>query len=146
NEAANSPDRKRIDKLAKKLECDWDDHPFILCDYHELREAILRESKGEKAELKEEDLHGKYMSPFDLRNSSTLKSLVRKGRAKRAKDSKAAIPVIESKAIEVDNRLRMYERTCSLGEFGAVAMDPYRHEWFRLDFLRYGFVSPPKDQ
>src|SRR5262249_9716025 len=47
NDAANSPDLKKIAQLAKKLDCDWDNYPFILCDYHELREKIFREKKGD---------------------------------------------------------------------------------------------------
>jgi ABC-type transport system involved in cytochrome c biogenesis permease subunit len=146
NDVANAPDRKRMAKLAEKLDCDWENYPFILCDYHKLREEILRAEQGDNAKLDEEELHGKYMSPHVLRHSVALKKIVREARAERAKDSeKPKLTMLQLKAEEVETRLHLFDSTRSLGEFGAVAMDPYRNEWFRLDHLRYFFLEPPQD-
>jgi ABC-type transport system involved in cytochrome c biogenesis permease subunit len=162
---ANQPDVNAIDKLARKLDCNWDAYPFILCDHQELRQKIYREKiyherhpgssaltleQAEKkhgpVELTLEQAEGKYIDPDTLRGSNVLKALVKSARAKRRVDEKALLTMLENKALEVDNRLRLFDRTRSLGEFGLVALDSVGPVWFRLDHLRYFFVEPLPDE
>src|SRR4051812_3569191 len=126
------PDPKAGREVGRRLGCDWENYPFILCDHHGLRAALYREYRGEDADLSEEDRHGRYVEPAVLRYSEVLKGLLASGTAKTEQDSKAALTPLEEKAKEVKKRLALYERirggggqegrmnVHSPGDFGAV--------------------------
>jgi ABC-type transport system involved in cytochrome c biogenesis permease subunit len=91
----------------------WDSYPFILCDHHDLREAIFRDKLGPDAKLTEEQKHGKYLSPADIRESASLQRLLMEvselHEKWRDKYSQHLSP-LQRKAEEVWNRFRAYER------------------------------------
>ena len=60
---------KALDR-ARKVGCDWEHYPCLLCDHHELRELLYRDHRGEGATLSEEERHGKYVEPWVLRHST----------------------------------------------------------------------------
>jgi ABC-type transport system involved in cytochrome c biogenesis permease subunit len=90
---------------------DWEHYPFILCDHHVLREAILRDSlKG--SEPTEDQIHGKYLTPAQVRNSPSLMKWLRESRAKRMKDPQKAEQLMtpeERKAGELEQRLLIFD-------------------------------------
>jgi ABC-type transport system involved in cytochrome c biogenesis permease subunit len=141
------PHQPRSRDFARKMGCDWEHYPFILCDHHGLRTALYRESRGADADLSPEELDGKYIEPAVLRDSTVLKQLVRSGAARRAQDDKAALTPLENKAAEVKKRLALYERirlggqegrerVHAPGEFGIVALDQQGPTWFSLRSVR----------
>ncbi len=90
---------------------DWENQPFILCDHHVLREAILRDSmKGE--EPTSEQIHGKYLTPAQVRNSPSLLGWLREARTKRLQDPQKADQQMtpeERKAQELEQRLLIFD-------------------------------------
>src|SRR5262249_55094803 len=127
--------------------CYWEEYPFVLCDHHELRELLFRDKRGEDAELTEEELHGKYITPKLVRDSAAFKKVMREVAAKQAEDSKAALTPLEVKASELKKRLALYdrirgggqegrERVHAPGELGLVALDRHGSTWFSLRSLR----------
>lgn len=93
------------------LVTDWEHYPFILCDHHVLREAILRDAR-KGSPPSEEEVHGKYLSPAEIRNSPSLMQWLRDGRAKRVKDPQKAEHLMtpeERKAAEVEQRLMIFD-------------------------------------
>lgn len=94
---------------------DWESKAFILCDHQDLRKEIYAHLAAQGEELTEEQLHGKFISPADLRDSPGLKKLLagvaRKRREDREKASQNMTPM-ERKADEVEGRL---------GEFLAIS-------------------------
>lgn len=142
--APDKPNVNRIAEISKKLGFDksWDLYPFILCDYHELREKIYREARGKKAYLTEEELHGKYIEPHVLRSSEVLRGLVEEVREKRRKDKQASLSMLQSKAQEVFGRLHTFDRARAGSEFALVALDQVGPVWFPIDRVRF-FVTPP---
>jgi ABC-type transport system involved in cytochrome c biogenesis permease subunit len=91
----------------------WETYPFILCDYHDLRQVIFADKLGKDVELTEEQKHGKYVTPADVRNSPNVQQLIREVAALhekwRDKYSQHLSP-LQRKAEETWNRLRAYER------------------------------------
>jgi ABC-type transport system involved in cytochrome c biogenesis permease subunit len=146
-------DENRTWANVKKTGCDWENHPFLLCDHHELRELLYREKLGEDADLIEEQLHGKYIEPRLLRDSAAFKKVLRESAARQAEDSKAALTQLERKATEVKKRLALYdrirtggqegrERVHAPGEMGLVALDRCGSTWFSLRGLRDYLKTP----
>lgn len=92
---------------------DWEHYPFILCDHHDLRRVIFSDKLGPDARLTEEQLHGKYVSPADIRNSAGMQKLLMEvGELHdkwRDKYSQHLTP-LQRKAEEVWNRFRAYEK------------------------------------
>src|SRR5579885_1450958 len=71
----------------------WEKHPFILCEHQGLRARLYEgvppdEEEDEKkmALEKEERLHGKYISPADLRRSPALIQLLNEAHELRRQD------------------------------------------------------------
>lgn len=93
------------------LVTDWETYPFVLCDHHVLREAILRDAR-KGSPPSEEEIHGKYLSPAQIRNSPSLMQWLREARAKRMKDPQKAEQQMtpeERKAAEVEQRLLTFD-------------------------------------
>jgi ABC-type transport system involved in cytochrome c biogenesis permease subunit len=128
-------------KIGKKLDCYWDKEAFILCDHLELREKIYRETAQNKDEPTPEQLHGKYIEPWRLHSSPTMKELMRQVRTLRGKDEKAPLTMLQTKAQEVQGCLTLFERTRSGAEFGAVVLDKVGNTWFPLAAM-LSFADP----
>jgi ABC-type transport system involved in cytochrome c biogenesis permease subunit len=126
----------------QKSPCDWDHYPFILCDYHPLRELVYREERGKGVPLTEEDLLGKYIEPAVLRRSEKLQKLVRRATARRAEDDKAPLTPLEVKARDVSKRLDLYDNTRAGEAFALLALDRHGGAWFSLKDLRGQAGSP----
>lgn len=94
---------------------DWDNYPFILCDHHDLRKEMFSAKdllKGKNEEATEQQLHGKYLTPSQIRNSKTLEELAIKSQVRRMKDPEKGHhdrTVLEIKADEVLQRLTTFE-------------------------------------
>ncbi|VTS06473.1 cytochrome c biogenesis protein [Tuwongella immobilis] len=109
---------------------DWETTPFILADHHGLRDWIYAHTKdasdkplaaadytddtvAERAELlSEEQRHGKFISPQDLRNSPGFERLLDDARALRSEDPEKAqhsMTPEQRKAEEVAQRLMLYD-------------------------------------
>jgi ABC-type transport system involved in cytochrome c biogenesis permease subunit len=90
----------------------WETYHFILCDYQDLRRTIYDEIKQPDEELTEEQLHGKYVSPEDLRKSERFKKLLDEVDELREKDrdklSQNMSPE-QRKASEVAGRLALFD-------------------------------------
>ncbi len=153
----NDEDRNRTIDNGRAAGCDWDHYPLIACDFHELREVLYREYRGEDAELTEEERHGRHVEPAAVRNSAQLKKLVREAALRMDRDSKAALPPLLSKALEVKKRADLFERVRSgggveanvervraAGEFSVVALDRFGRTWFSLASLRH-YLKHKKD-
>jgi ABC-type transport system involved in cytochrome c biogenesis permease subunit len=94
---------------------DWNDYPFILCDYHELRREMFSKEdllKGTDQAPTNEQLYGKYLTPNQVRNSQTVRSLYLKGDKRRQGDAEKwqhNLETLERKAREVAERLFVFE-------------------------------------
>src|SRR5262245_47939935 len=91
---------------------EWENYPFILCDHHGLRRELYAHAPAENSDRREEQLHGKYVSPADLRQSPGLERLLRDAQSKRRKDPEKANFLLtpeEAKAEEVAHRLQAYD-------------------------------------
>jgi ABC-type transport system involved in cytochrome c biogenesis permease subunit len=89
----------------------WEDHAFIACDNHELRKVIY----GHLDAPTYEQLHDKYISPADLRQSPGLERLLREGQEIRRKDPEKGqhqLSPEQAKAEEVANHLLTYDQIC----------------------------------
>jgi ABC-type transport system involved in cytochrome c biogenesis permease subunit len=94
---------------------DWEKYPFILCPHHDLRKVIYAHLQDEGKTLTEEQLHGKYISPADLRSSKGLWNLIEEARKIRDKDSEKAQQLMspeQRKAEEVVERLVRFDSIC----------------------------------
>jgi ABC-type transport system involved in cytochrome c biogenesis permease subunit len=94
---------------------DWEKYPFILCPHHDLRKVIYAHLQNEGKTLTEEQLHGKYISPADLRSSPGLWKLIEEARAIREKDREKAQQLMnpeQRKAEEVVERLVRFDSIC----------------------------------
>jgi ABC-type transport system involved in cytochrome c biogenesis permease subunit len=141
-------DHNRALDVGRDMNADWERYPFILCDDYELRAAFYRDYRGPDETLSEEDKHGKYIEPVVLRDSKTLKDLLKSAAVKTAEDEKAVLTRAETKAREVKKRLGLYdriraggqegrERIHAPGEFGVVALEERPGAtWFSLRSLR----------
>jgi ABC-type transport system involved in cytochrome c biogenesis permease subunit len=136
---------------------DWETYPFILCPNHELRQVIYAHLASEGQPLSEEQLHGKFVAPADLRSSPRFAQLVtaaEKIREEYKHDdfTKIAKP-LELKAEEVAGRLSMFDQisqnapmTPAVGKrrqqrahdpLGVVALDRVRGgAWFSVGEAR----------
>jgi ABC-type transport system involved in cytochrome c biogenesis permease subunit len=88
---------------------DWDKKAFILCDHLDLRKAVF--AHFPEAEQTDEQRHGKYVSPAELRESPGLKKLLAGARSKRAEDREKAqhnMEPAEREAERVERRLGEY--------------------------------------
>jgi ABC-type transport system involved in cytochrome c biogenesis permease subunit len=133
------PDRARAEEIHRQAGCDWEHHPFILCDYGELRELIYRDLRGDPTP---EELHGKYVAPADLRNSIQFQDLLRQATLTKRKDAKAPLPALQAKALEVSRRLDLYDRTAEGAAFGVVALDRCAGVWFSVADVRRQLAEP----
>lgn len=134
-------------KASRKLNCEWENYPFILCDYHNLRKLLYAEKRGGTQQLSEEDLHGKYVEPSTLRNSKVFKRIISDANDKEMANSKAVLTGLEQKAREVKKRFALYERVRQGGQdamaqvraqgaFTVVALDKHCPTWFSLRAIR----------
>jgi ABC-type transport system involved in cytochrome c biogenesis permease subunit len=140
----SDPDRQAQSDAAVAMHCDWEHYPFLLCDNQELRRLLYFDLVPDPTP---EQLHGRYVAPADLRNSPKFREVAKEGRMKRAEDSKAALPEVTAKALEVQHRLDIYDRIRegsqkSGGEFGLVALDKYGPVWFPLNDVREHVADP----
>src|SRR5439155_24118858 len=70
------PDYGAMRAVGKKLGCDWENYPFILCDYQELRQIIFADAPKEPETIGgEEQKYGKYVEPERLRRSTPSSDL-----------------------------------------------------------------------
>ena len=97
NERAQ-PQKKHIDAVAVVLQwmllqgasdnpqfIDWEHQAFILCEQYDLRKKIYEHLPNEEG-LTEQRVHGKYISPADLRESPGFKQLIDEARMIEMKD------------------------------------------------------------
>ena len=111
---------------------DWEAYPFILADHHDLRKWIYADKVRKAGEpklsesdfndelfakldgvLSEEELHGKYVAPKDLRDSTGFKLLLKQAAEIRREDPDKAMHQMspeQTKAQEVNNRLGIYDK------------------------------------
>lgn len=144
-------DQSKANAQSEKMKCNWEKYPFIRCDHHRLRKLLYLSHHGKGAKLTEEQLHGKYVEPEVIRHSEVLKKLVSGASQKLARNSKAGLTTLETKAREVTKRFDLYERVRSGGQegleritapgaMGVVALDPQSSAWFSLravsDYLK----------
>ncbi len=88
---------------------DWETFPFLLCEDHELRTLILRDQGQEPTE---EQIHGKYLAPKQVRNSGAFRQLLMQVMKKREIDPQKAEQImdpIERKAQELQTRLNLFD-------------------------------------
>jgi hypothetical protein len=122
--------------LARELSCDWESHPFILCDYQPLRTLLYR-SLGAAPP-------GRHVAPALLRDSVPLTELLWSATQKGEQEKKALFTPLEQKARELKRRLALYdriraggghglrERIHPAGDFGLVALGSEPRIWFSL--------------
>lgn len=97
---------------------DWEHTPFILCDHQPLRQEIFAHVAGGQSESGPVDLHGKFVSPDDLRRSPGFAKLLASAEARRKLDPEKAeqhLAPTERKAEEVARRLSQFDRLSGRG-------------------------------
>jgi ABC-type transport system involved in cytochrome c biogenesis permease subunit len=111
--------------------CGWEQTPFILCPDLELRRLLDQEGGG------------KHVEPAVLRGSESFAELVRTAHGKR--EDGTALRPLEREALEVEGRLRLYDRIrgggsrdedSTAGNCRIVALDEAGDTWFSLASLR----------
>ncbi len=139
---------------------DWENYPFILCPHHDLRKEIYKhlEEKGEQ--LTEEQKHGKYISPADLRSSPAFFTLLTDAQEKRRQDPEKATHIMSPemrKAEEVSGRLELFDQISQNNPVAARRQrqhpDPFHFvaldkvpggAWFAIGDLRESERDPDK--
>jgi len=123
-------------RLAQELNCDWENYPFILCDYQPLR-ALLYGPTGPVPP-------GRHVAPVLLRSSTALTALLWSAAQKTDPERKATYNPLEHKARELKRRLALYDRLRAggghsvrehihpAGDFGLVALGREPRLWFSL--------------
>lgn len=125
------------DPAAKGDPCDWEHYPFLYCPAPELRELLREESPGN------------HVAPSSVRRSEAFARLIDQAAKQTAEDSRAPLPPLEAGAVEVQERLNLYDRIRAgggredgnddrrrSGEFGIAALDRGSPAWFSLQSLR----------
>jgi ABC-type transport system involved in cytochrome c biogenesis permease subunit len=90
---------------------DWEHYPFLLCDNHDLRKEIYahQADKG----LTEDQLHGKFIAPADLRSSPGFRKLIDDASQQREMykdgDAMKVLTPLQRKAEEVASRLQLFD-------------------------------------
>ena len=90
----------------------WEQRPFILCDHHALRERIYGAKLSQLVELSDQDRHGKYIAPVDLRESPDFDELLAEVASARAQYQGKAhyhLTTVHLKAEEVGRRLGLWD-------------------------------------
>ena len=128
----------------------WEKHHFIWCPDHDLRRVIYEDLRTSDEPLTEEQLHGKYVSPDELRRSGEFKKLIHQAEEIREDDREKASQLMtpnQRKAEEVAGRLVVFDgisqNNRSQGPqkqqpspFQFVALDRVPGgAWFALDVL-----------
>lgn len=131
----------------------WDNTPFILCQHKDLRRLIytLKDNgELESAELTEEQVHGKYISPSEL---IVFRHKYQRLREINESRHKELFRSLEREAGAAFHRLRIYhdirkpaetanarmsnEPLTHVSPFAFVALDKVRNApWFSIDELR----------
>lgn len=125
----------RTTEVREKLGCQWDDYPFIWCDFHELREEIYREEIT-SGELTLEQKQGKHIEPARLRKSlnsreGALHKYAREIEELSKHNEKPKLSMIQNKAQSVITRLHLYDRIQAGMGFAIVSLDRVGGTWFR---------------
>lgn len=144
--------------LAQELNTDWENHPFILCEYQPLRKKIYEEyfenHKGESPKggepdpkfrmTEEEWLYGKHMPPAVLRESVEIQEISKT--ASEEKDGGEAAPLteLEEKARDVARRVQSYDRIRQSTYFGVVSLNERDPGWENLAVLKL-YIKSEKD-
>jgi ABC-type transport system involved in cytochrome c biogenesis permease subunit len=91
---------------------DWETYPFILCPDRDLRETVYRSLADPGESLTQEQLHGKYVSPQELRKSKAFWQLLREAEDIEREDRERAgslMTQLQHKAQEVSGRLTLFD-------------------------------------
>jgi ABC-type transport system involved in cytochrome c biogenesis permease subunit len=150
----DEPDPERAREKARRMECDWEHHPFILCAHRDLHRLLDEESRQGNAVSAEEN-SSSYVAPAVLRKSAELAELLHQVTMKKHRDPRAPLTALESAAVEVKGRLDLYDRIRSGGEIEdghgnprasgdcrIVALDRAGASWFSLRSLRTFAAAP----
>ncbi len=138
---AGSSDEIKTAAVARKLDCNWENKPFILCDYTELREMIFKQLgekyQGPMKDHPELQVHGKFIEPATLRQWGGLEEIMRPVRERMREDDKAPLSMLESKAREVQERLELYDQVREGGGCAVLALDKTGDVWFTPAHIRF---------
>jgi ABC-type transport system involved in cytochrome c biogenesis permease subunit len=128
----------------------WEKHHFLWCPDHDLRREIYESLRQPDEQLTEEQLHGKYVSPDELRRSEKFKTLIDQAAEIRESDREKASHLMtpnQRKAEEVADRLVLFDsisqnnrvqgrRKQQPSPFQFAALDRVPGgAWFALDVL-----------
>jgi ABC-type transport system involved in cytochrome c biogenesis permease subunit len=141
----------------------WEKYHFILCPDHDLRRLIYEDLREPDEPLSEEQLHGKYVSPQELRRSKKYKALLDEADEIRESDREKADQLLtpdQRKAEEVAKRLVLFDSISQNQPpiYGAPQRRPMHsspHQfvaldrvpggaWFSIDELRDSRQDPDK--
>lgn len=92
---------------------DWEVHPFLLCDHHDLRRAIFATDGSDESAIAA--VAGKFVTPRDLRHSLPFDQLLEEAaRLRKLYESKAHLHMttVQLKAEELARRLTLYDSLC----------------------------------
>jgi ABC-type transport system involved in cytochrome c biogenesis permease subunit len=91
---------------------DWENYPFILCEQQDLRKIIYAHLEADGKKLTDQQLHGKYIAPVDLRTSPGFSTLLDEAETIRKNDEEKAQQLFspaQRKAEEVAHRLMLFD-------------------------------------
>jgi ABC-type transport system involved in cytochrome c biogenesis permease subunit len=91
---------------------DWETYPFILCQDRDFRETLYRSLAEPGESLTQDQLHGKYVSPQELRKSKAFWQLLREAEEIKLDDRERAgslMSPLHHKAQEVFDRLTLFD-------------------------------------
>jgi ABC-type transport system involved in cytochrome c biogenesis permease subunit len=91
---------------------DWENFPFILCNHEGLRAEIFKQLATSDQKLSDDQVHGKYVSPAELRASQGFDALLKSATRHRMEDPEKAhfkMPTEELKAEDVVRRLAAFD-------------------------------------
>jgi ABC-type transport system involved in cytochrome c biogenesis permease subunit len=107
---------------------DWEDYPFLLCDYPELRTLLYRDWYGDDRALTDQESRGKYVSPAVLRKSLRAAEpgvhaagvgarLLLDLAVRQHADAKAPMTALEDKLMQLKKRLDLFDAIRGGGVF-----------------------------
>ena len=133
----------------------WDEVAFILCEHQDLRKLIYSlqdDGKLDNRQLTDDKIHGKYISPKELR---PFRDNFNKVREEQMARSRELFGVLENQISEVLHKLALYESICrtqdpeahakSVDPFAFVALDQVSGSpWFSLTEIQLVVQNPVK--
>lgn len=96
----------------------WEEYPFLRCEDAELRALLYCDECDTSRLSRAEQLRDPHVEPAVLRRSESFRKILRGVTAKGGMEEEIQLSPLERQAVELNNRLALFDRICSGGVDG----------------------------